>query len=109
MTNENSDRIVMTDDTGIVFSEEEIAKQLKKIKQMIEYKNKSAKEMFEENDYTLLLENEYLLIYQNINDKNLKIVFYKKEKGYQIVGFELITMDMQRVVNKQCKELCWLE
>ena len=69
----------------------------------------SAKEKFNEIGYSIVIENEYYIMYGNT--KLHSIIKFSHEDMY--VSFTLdykaiITMDMLDAINQQCRELGWI-
>lgn len=71
----------------------------------------TAKEMFMNLDYKVVIENEEEIIYQCTYNEDLDIQFLKK---YKVVGGTptydyFCNMPLLKAINKQVEELGWLE
>lgn len=66
-----------------------------------------AEEMFEEHNFNLAVDTDYVIVYEN-RDLGYFIEFDLILKGWFIKGFNFITIDCLKAINQQCKELGWL-
>lgn len=78
---------------------------------------KTAKEMFEKLGYKLDTQDEYSILYcKDILDKNTfgyidsEMIYFEEEfNNIYFTNKDCLTMEELRAINKQCKELGWLD
>ena len=72
---------------------------------------KTAKEMFEDLGYSVLIDNEYEIYYNNIKDCR-GIIFFYEDLSFCLKApknNKEINMPLLKAIIQQCKELEWLD
>ncbi len=75
---------------------------------------KSAKEMFEELDYHLILKNSYVIVYEKNTDYSLiTLRFLTKDKQFikedELGLAKFISLEELKAIVKQAEELRWID
>ena len=71
-------------------------------------KKKSAKQMFEDLGYSVLIDDEYQICYDNKKEKKGVIFYYEDVKFILRNSKRDIDMPLLKAINQQCKELEWI-